>query len=76
MFEKLDLHGVPHEQVSEMVHQFINDNWRPNLELIIVTGHSDLMKSIVHQVLRQYDLEVMTTDLRNQGQIKCQTWSE
>lgn len=76
MLETLDLHGVPHEQVSDLVHQFVNCNWRPNLELIIITGHSVVMKELVYQVLKQYDIEIMTSDYRNHGQIRCQTWVE
>lgn len=72
----LDLHGVSHEDVHDIVHQFINSNWKPNLELSIVTGYSDRMKSIVYGILRQYDLEVVTSDIRNGGKIKVQTWRE
>jgi DNA-nicking Smr family endonuclease len=74
--KKLDLHGAPHEEVPDLVHQFINENWKPNLELNIITGHSDRMRSLVYDVLKQYDLEFVTTDLRNSGQIRVQTWHE
>ena len=76
MNETLDLHGVAHEDVDDLVHEFVNSNWKPNLELTIITGHSDRMKSLVYKILKQYDLEFVTTDLRNAGQIKVQTWSE
>jgi len=76
MNETLDLHGVAHEDVDDLVHEFVNSNWKPNLELTIITGHSDRMKSLVYKILKQYDLEFVTTDLRNSGQIKVQTWSE
>jgi len=72
----LDLHGITHEDVYDVVHEFVNSNWQPNLELTIITGHSDRMKSLVYSILKQYDLEFVTTDLRNSGQIKVQTWSE
>jgi hypothetical protein len=72
----LDLHGVSHEDVPDIVHAFINANWKPNLVLSIVTGYSDRMRSLVFSVLKQYDLEVVTTDVRNGGKIKVQTWHE
>lgn len=72
----LDLHGISHEDVPDVVHQFINANWKPNLELSIITGYSDRMKTLVYSILKQYDLEVVTTDMRNGGKIKVQTWHE
>lgn len=76
MNETLDLHGVSHEDVPDIVHQFINANWKPNLELCIITGYSDRMRSLVYSILKQYDLEMVTTDVRNGGKIKVQTWHE
>lgn len=73
---KLDLHGISHEDVPDLVHQFINANWRPNLELRIITGHSPRMQSLVKGILQQYDLELVLTDMKNGGQIKVQTWHE
>jgi hypothetical protein len=72
----LDLHGVPHEEVEGIVHQFINANWGPNRELHIITGHSVRMKSIVMRVMRMYDVEVMPFNPANPGYIRVQTWSE
>lgn len=72
----LDLHGISHEDVPDVVHAFINSNWRPNLELNIITGHSDRMKSLVRSILKQYDLELVATDLKNAGQLRIQTWHE
>lgn len=74
--ETLDLHGIPHEEVEDLVHQFVNSNWKPNLELVFITGHSTRMKSLVRQVLSQYDLEIVTMDLKNPGKIRAQTWRE
>jgi hypothetical protein len=72
----LDLHGIRHEDVPDLVHQFVNSNWKPNLELNIITGHSACMKSLVYGILKQYDLEIVTTNLRNDGRIRVQTWRE
>ena len=71
----LDLHGVPHEDVPELVHEFVNENWRPNLELTIVTGTSHKMKVIVNKVLGMYDLEVLHQPA-NPGCLLVYTWHE
>ena len=76
MATKLDLHGIPHEEVHDLVHEFVNANWRPNEELHIITGHSQRMKNIVRSILSHYDVEVFDGDTRNLGYIRVQTWSE
>jgi len=69
---KLDLHGVSHEDVPELVHQFINDNWG-KLELHIVTGYSVTMKRIARGVLNMYDVEVEEGDTQNSGYLRIVT---
>ena len=76
MTTELDLHGILHEDVPELVHRFINANWRPNVELRIVTGQSVRMQALVRKILGQYDLELIFTDMKNPGQIKIHTWQE
>ena len=71
----LDLHGVSHEDVPDLVHEFINANWRPNLELTIVTGMSYKMKAIVRDVLGMYDVEVLYQP-SNSGCLLVHTWHE
>ena len=71
----LDLHGVSHEDVTELVHSFINENWRPNQELTIITGMSVKMKVIVNKVLALYDLEVLHQP-SNPGCLLVHTWHE
>ncbi len=70
----LDLHGIQHEDVEDLVHKFINSNLHTEHLLSIVTGHSDKMKAIVHGVLAKYDLESLTSNMRNQGVIQVQMW--
>jgi len=69
----LDLHGVSHEDVPDLVHQFINSNWVPSVELHIVTGHSKRMKGIVLEVLELYDVDVSIGGPTNQGYIRVLT---
>lgn len=71
--KKLDLHGVLHEDVPELVHRFINSNWKPDQELHIITGHSQRMKSIVTGVLRLYDVTVEHGTYMNPGFIRVFT---
>ena len=41
--DKLDLHGVKHEDVRRIVTRFIEANWASNKELDIITGYSSKM---------------------------------
>ena len=54
--KKLDLHTLSHEEVPEIVHRFINENWSLDNELHIITGHSQKMKNIVTTILKMYDV--------------------
>jgi DNA-nicking Smr family endonuclease len=51
--ETLDLHGVRHHKVHLLVEDFV---LRSDLPARIITGNSPAMKSIVEEVLRQYNL--------------------
>jgi hypothetical protein len=66
----LDLHGLKHEDVEEVCHRFVNENWGSQVELHIVTGHSVKMKSLVRRVLSMYDLEFEDGDIKNKGYIR------
>ncbi len=54
---KLDLHGVRHHEVRNKVIRLVEDHWGEGLNVEIVTGNSDEMKSIVGNVLDEYNLE-------------------
>ena len=54
---KLDLHGVRHHEVRNKVIRLVEDNWGEGLNVEIVTGNSDEMKSIVGNVLDEYNLD-------------------
>lgn len=66
----LDLHGMRHEDVEEVCHRFVNENWGVSAELHIVTGHSVRMKSLVRRVLSMYDLQFEDGDIKNKGYIR------
>lgn len=50
---KLDLHGIPHAKVADMVEDFILLNEAP---MGIITGNSNEMQKIVLVVLKKYML--------------------
>ena len=54
--KELDLHGLYHHQVWGVVENFVllNSNYLP---LRIITGYSEYMKNIVHNVLTKYNFE-------------------
>ena len=54
---KLDLHGVRHHEVRNKVIRLVEDNWGEGLNVEIITGNSDEMKSIVGNVLNEYNLD-------------------
>ena len=54
---KLDLHGVRHHEVRNKVIRLVEDNWGDGLSVEIITGNSDEMKSIVGNVLNEYNLD-------------------
>jgi hypothetical protein len=69
----LDLHGIPHEEVPDLVHSFVNEHWGFGGELHIITGHSKLMKNIVAEILDMYEVEVEEGDPRNSGYLRVMT---
>lgn len=61
----LDLHGIKHEMVSEMVENFIFNHQAP---FYIITGNSNRMKEIVFGVLDKYNFKYFIST-NNLGQI-------
>jgi DNA-nicking Smr family endonuclease len=60
--DKLDLHGIRHHLVKQMVIGFIEARWGKGVPVEIVTGHSPEMKKIVQEVLGEYRLECQEGD--------------
>ena len=67
---KVDLHGVRHDRARHFVIRAVEDKWDSGEELIIVTGHSPKMKSIVKEILEEYKLDYTEGDLFNPGYIR------
>jgi hypothetical protein len=63
----LDLHGLRHWEVEEVLHIFINDHW--GQEMRIITGNSGFMKTLVCEVLVFYKLNFTLDNLFNMGYI-------
>lgn len=58
MKQTLDLHGVKHSDVPKMVDQFIWEQMnKKSKEIEIITGISQLMKDIVIENIKDYDLD-------------------
>ena len=58
MGSKLDLHGFRHNEVPRKVDKFIGDHLtKGTTEVKIIVGHSDKMKEIVDDTLKDYNLE-------------------
>lgn len=51
---QLDLHGLPHDEVWDVVENFVLMN-SEELPLRIITGYSDRMKELVQGVLDSYN---------------------
>ncbi len=58
----LDLHGVKHSDVKQLLDNFIWENMKENItEIEIITGISVEMKRIVSIVLHDYDMVYQET---------------
>ncbi len=72
--KKLDLHGIRHADVKQLVIHFIEDNWGSEEDFEIVTGHSANMKSIVLNVLDEYKLPYTVGEIFNSLAPKITFW--
>ena len=68
--KKIDLHGLRHHMVRNILIGELENLWNSDLEVEIITGHSDSMKAIVREVLDEYKLDYQEGDLINPGYIK------
>jgi DNA-nicking Smr family endonuclease len=62
--DTLDLHGVRHHQVDEVIRRFLN--YVP-LPCQIITGNSQAMRSIVKNVVKEYEWFCYEKDSYNYG---------
>ena len=55
---KLDLHGVRHHEVQQVVDQFLTKHlYNSTNEVSIIIGNSNKMKKVVDTVLEDYNLK-------------------
>lgn len=59
---RIDLHGVKHEDVAQIVIRFVEKYWNTDTKIQIVTGNSLAMKKEVIDVLKEYDLDYTIGD--------------
>lgn len=52
--KQLDLHGVSHYDVQDVVENWVLMNEPP---LKIITGNSDRMKELTHKVLKEHKIQ-------------------
>tara|TARA_Y100000310_G_C20555402_1_gene750253 strand:+ start:812 stop:1048 length:237 start_codon:yes stop_codon:yes gene_type:complete len=64
---ELDLHGVAHDEVESLCHKFMSKHWCSQDEGHIITGNSLIMKEIVTNALKQYDIRFEEGQLNNAG---------
>tara|TARA_R110000772_G_scaffold95789_3_gene194150 strand:- start:2544 stop:2777 length:234 start_codon:yes stop_codon:yes gene_type:complete len=60
--DKLDLHGVKHQDVQRAVDSFLWKN-HDNLPVIIVTGNSESMKKEVINIIADYNYDYRIGDI-------------
>lgn len=55
----LDLHGIKHEHVYQIVDQFVGQHVLiKTREISIITGHSLKMKELVENVAQDYNIKI------------------
>lgn len=62
--ETLDLHGIKHQEVDEIVRSFLNFI---ELPCQIITGNSMEMKNIVRKIVEEYEWFCYERDSYNHG---------
>ena len=59
MCNKIDLHGIKHENVQKELDQFFWSMMKSNhFEVEVITGISNIMKDIVKDVSKDYNFNV------------------
>jgi len=66
----LDLHGLKHHEVQNVVARFIEDWLGDGLFIDIITGNSEQMLFETVKVIKQYGLEYMTGLPAHQGKVR------
>lgn len=59
--DRVDLHGMKHQDVKQILDNRIWQSIKnQNNRLYIITGHSTIMKKIVTNIAREYNLTAVT----------------
>jgi len=72
----LDLHGLKHHEVQNVVARFIEDWLAKDLFVDIVTGNSEQMLFEAVKVIQQYGLQYNTGLPYHQGRIRVVMYDE
>jgi hypothetical protein len=74
--DTLDLHGTKHEDVKNETIRFIERRWGTGAEIEIITGNSNIMKSIVIHVLKEYKVDFFTGKFYTPNSGRIIAWLE
>jgi len=72
----LDLHGVKHHEVQNVVARFVEDWLGKGLFVDVVTGNSEEMLFETVKVIKQYGLEFHTGLPCHQGRVRVVMYDE
>ena len=62
MNDKIDLHGIKHNEVKRVVENFIYKHLQDGTrEIEVLTGNSPKMKQLVREIASDYNMEVGET---------------
>lgn len=65
----LDLHGIKHEHVYQIVDQFVGQHiLAKTAEIYIITGHSQKMKELIDNVAQDYNI-IIQEEWMNPGKL-------
>jgi hypothetical protein len=68
--KELDLHGLSHYDVKDVVENWVLMNEPP---LRIITGNSNTMKQLVHEILNQHNMKFYMP-AHNEGETVVLRW--
>ena len=72
----LDLHGLRHHEVPNVVARFIEDWLGKGLFVDIITGNSEQMLFEAVKIIQQYGLEYMTGLPAHPGKVRVVMYDE
>jgi hypothetical protein len=73
---RLDLHGVRHHEVENVVARFLERHLRSGLFIEIITGNSEIMLQESVKIINQYGLQYYTGYPQYVGRILVVTYDD